>query len=41
MIKRISTGLMLAAGLVLLWILQGPFMRVFIALITVMAVCEM
>ena len=30
MIKRISTGLMLAAGLVLLWILQGPFMRVFI-----------
>ena len=41
MIKRISTGLMLAVGLVLLWILQGPILRVFMTVITVMAVCEM
>lgn len=41
MIKRISTGLMLTALLVLIWVLQGPVMRLFIAGVTLVAVLEM
>lgn len=41
MMKRISTGLVLAVGLVLIWVLQGPVMRLFITAITLVAVLEM
>ncbi len=41
MIKRISTGLMLAVVLVLIWVLQGPLLRVFMMAITFVAVLEM